>query len=1008
MAKNNNLKDNLVLFKYLLNNLGLRQLDGIREILKRQKEGFDEEGRSYFFSALKGYLIYEFDLETYDENIKSYLDHINKFRNEKINLKYYQYLAILFTEIFLEKLQNKEEFLRDINNYCEENDYKLFEESDLSKLAYWMATGSGKTLIMHINYLQYHKYNTKFLDNIILLTPNQDLSNQHLEELKKSNIPSKLFDGSTALKELIQIIDIHKLTEEKKGQGVSVEVSSFEGNNLVFVDEGHKGFSGEKWKKLREQISKIGFTFEYSATFEEAIGSKKNKLLEEYSKSIIFDYSYRFFYFDGFGKEFTVMNLKETEYNEHKNLILVYNLLSYYQQIKFFGDNENKIQDFLFDKPLWAFIGNTVTGQKSNPQKNIVSDLEYILNFFNKFLNERDNFIEIIDNILDNKTGLIGKDGELNSDNLFAYIKSKKLNKENIYEDILSLVFNAKVNQRLELNVIEGSQGEIALKVANSETFFGLIYIGDTSSFKKKIEEEGELLIRDHKFSDSLFDNINLNTSPLNILIGSKKFIEGWNSYRVSSMGLLNMGSSKGSQIIQLFGRGVRLRGYKNLMKRSESLISEAKLEKSEVPKDIAVLETLNIFGIKADYVKTFQEQLQKQGINQTVSMELKVEKNHDFLKKNLLTMRLKENAQFNETLILEFDGKLNSINIDLKPKISSFSSHSDSGLESERDEIEFPLEDYLNFVDLDNIYFNLYDFKQQKGFFNLYFNKDILKSILEEKNYKIFIDKSKKSKNFSDIKFAEKLCVRILKTYMKNFYNMYKRKWASDKLEYAVLDEQNENFQDYAITIDKREKLVLKNIKELIETTNTFYEEDNKELPSIFFDKHLYQPLIVFNRKITTTPTGLNEGEVKFIKDIRKFFSEQKENPKLNGYEFFIFRNLSKKGIGIFTETNNFYPDFILWAINENVQKIAFIDPKGLVHGIDEKIAKMNLNSILKYIEQKLGRVDVELFSFILSTSSYEDIKRAYSLEKDEFESRNVLFQEESDYIEKLIFKIL
>ena len=48
--------------------------------------------------------------------------------------------------------------------------------------------------------------------------------------------------------------------------------------------------------------------------------------------------------------------------------------------------------------------------------------------------------------------------------------------------------------------------------------------------------------------------------SSINILIGSKKFSEGWNCWRVSTMGLMNIGQSEGSEIIQLFGRGVRLK----------------------------------------------------------------------------------------------------------------------------------------------------------------------------------------------------------------------------------------------------------------------------------------------------------------------------------------------------------------------------------------------------------------------------------------------------------------
>ena len=37
--------------------------------------------------------------------------------------------------------------------------------------------------------------------------------------------------------------------------------------------------------------------------------------------------------------------------------------------------------------------------------------------------------------------------------------------------------------------------------------------------------------------------------------------MEGWNSWRVPNMGLLNIGRQEGSQIIQLLGRGVRLKG---------------------------------------------------------------------------------------------------------------------------------------------------------------------------------------------------------------------------------------------------------------------------------------------------------------------------------------------------------------------------------------------------------------------------------------------------------------
>ncbi len=81
-------------------------------------------------------------------------------RNETdFSLKYFQYLAILFSEYYFEKLAlSKVQLLQELNgyadDYCAEANINAisFEETDLQKLAYWMATGSGKTLLMHINY----------------------------------------------------------------------------------------------------------------------------------------------------------------------------------------------------------------------------------------------------------------------------------------------------------------------------------------------------------------------------------------------------------------------------------------------------------------------------------------------------------------------------------------------------------------------------------------------------------------------------------------------------------------------------------------------------------------------------------------------------------------------------------------------------------------------------------------------------------------------------------------
>ena len=78
------------------------------------------------------------------------------------------------------------------------------------------------------------------------------------------------------------VIDINKLADADGDKTVAID--SFEGNNLVLVDEGHRGSGGEVWKGYRNKLTQEGFSFEYSATFGQAIaaltGKDRQALLE--------------------------------------------------------------------------------------------------------------------------------------------------------------------------------------------------------------------------------------------------------------------------------------------------------------------------------------------------------------------------------------------------------------------------------------------------------------------------------------------------------------------------------------------------------------------------------------------------------------------------------------------------------------------------------------------------------------------------------------------------------
>ena len=576
--------EKLVLNSYLLSLLGVDSFEELAKDLKSsQLEELDESDNSLFYHQLSNNIsvkrkISNDKLQMYDENIVRHTKDIGR----DIKWKYFQYLSLLFIEIYLDKyFESKAQLLEDLNSYLREfntdidSNEKLvrYDETELNKLALYNATGSGKTLLLHINILQFNHYakGKIKINKTVLITPNEGLSNQHLDEFKASNIEAEIFSkDSKGLFEsnAIEIIEITKLGEENGDKTVAVD--SFEDNNLVFIDEGHRGSSGDKWKINREKLSENGFAFEYSATFAQAInaaGTKKKELENEYTKAIIFDYSYKYFYNDGYGKDYSILNLSEDS-DEIKQTYLTASLLSFYQQMKIYESSKGMIKPYLIEKPLMVFVGSSVNAVRTESKKQ-VSDVVDVLLFIDEFIKSKSESIANIDKIMSFDSGLQTTKGVDIFENKFSFLETTKLNASQLFDDMLNLIFNAS-NGTLHIENLKGVDGEIALRIGENE-YFGVINVGDSDKLVKICEANG-MSIASRDFSSSLFKTINDTTSNLNILVGSKKFSEGWSSWRVSTMGLMNIGKKEGSQIIQLFGRGVRLKGYDFCLKRSRAI----------------------------------------------------------------------------------------------------------------------------------------------------------------------------------------------------------------------------------------------------------------------------------------------------------------------------------------------------------------------------------------------------------------------------------------------------
>jgi hypothetical protein len=496
------------------------------------------------------------------------------------------------------------------------------------------------------------------------------------------------------------------------------------------------------------------------------------------------------------------------------------------------------------------------------------------------------------------------------------------------------------------------------------------------------------------------------------MLIGAKKFLEGWNSWRVSSMCLLNIGKREGTQIIQLFGRGVRLKGKGYCLKRSRFI-------EGPHPRYLEILETLNIYGVKADYMETFREVVEREDVQFYQEITLKPEIIEPF-PEYLKILKPKEEVPFTrEVFILQPEDGVEA-RIDLSPRGIVIDGRVEQAIiATTYIQPRFIDKKLLDILDWNEILFSILQYKNEKGWFNFIVTKENLKQIMYQQKYRLFCPDmylQNPGKNFSETyERITNLVIIILKKYFERFYAHKRNSWEKDKFKVTTLQKTDENIlKEYRLQIAEDEQRLIEEIKKLIETKEIFAIKGNVTLSNAYFQNHLYQPLLIRpnTNKIITIPVGLNEGEAKFVEDLSNYLKTNPEN--LKNCEVYLLRNLTRsKGIGFF-QTNTFYPDFILWVIKDKKQKIIFIDPKGLGHIRDLDHPKLNLHKYLKTnIQPNLDDPQVTLDAFIVSYTTYNIVEQMFRHDhvgRTELETnKHILFQYEKEgihnptYIEKM-----
>ena len=1109
--------EHLILNRWLLSlfhKSSLPELKAVLESVEQEHDFVANDGHSHFYHRLTNVLFFDHDnplstqdLATYDLRLVQYWRQITVKRNlqsgHELRPKYFQYLSLLFTEIYLDwyfnrKSQLQEKLNQQLAQYAKEmgkeaqafEDYRL---NDLNKIAFWNATGSGKTLLMHVNILQYLHYfkagKSAKPDKVIVLTPNEGLSRQHKEELELSGFSASLFDKNITAQAsfnfsvdevgiglCVEIIDVNKLADKSGDKTVSVE--AFEGNNLVLVDEGHRGTSGEQWLLRREALVKGGFAFEYSATLGQAVAGGKtiakqveekqkakakllfNKgslkglseedlaklalddmemakvrttaVLEIYAKSVLFDYSYKHFYNDGYGKESLILNIQKQGFDEHLPVYFVAGLLSFYQQLYLFEQHKSVLTDWNIEKPLMVFVGNKVADDNSDIL-TVVRQLAF-------FVNEPQTVQKWLKDLLSDNAQLLNDKNQHIFKGRFVPLLSFVDDVQGLYQDMLRKIFGTSHASRLRLTHLKKSDGELALSLGEHGTKFGVINIGDASGLLKTAQENfaDEFDAVSDEFNGGLFAQINEHQSPVNILIGSRKFTEGWSSWRVSTMGLLNMGKGEGSQIIQLFGRGVRLKGRDWSLKRSVPNMR---------PKGVFLekLETLNIFGINADYMEVFRGYLADEDIaisDEMLMLDFPVQKRLPSVK--LKTLQLKEEVKGNrkqsfkrvEKQIYLFEipkkwqNKIKEIEISLDryAKVQSIASKGNA-IATAPNEMRYEAKlntAWFDFFDWDKIYLTISQFKHQQTWYNLRLDKDKLRQFAETSDwYRLYIPKSALAvDSFAQIQLQQEILTDLLLEYVRAFYQRLKSAYEGQFYEVVEVSEDNGSMLDkYQFSLpDNDDGNAIKQRLEMLANSSGSLKNGvtevfggDKGLQMLCLDGHLYAPIFACLERaelpFSIQPLAIgDESEWRLMSDL----VSAKESGKLSewtyGKDLYLLRNASNKSKGLgFALAGNFYPDFLLWLVDNQTGKqwLSLIDPKG-IRNMDLDHAKFGLHDELQKLASELKIETPILSAFILSITKQADLINASHISTQELTDKHILFIDNNQVYLKQMFKMI
>jgi hypothetical protein len=332
--------------------------------------------------------------------------------------------------------------------------------------------------------------------------------------------------------------------------------------------------------------------------------------------------------------------------------------------------------------------------------------------------------------------------------------------------------------------------------------------------------------------------------------------------------------------------------------------------------------------------------------------------------------------------------------------------------------------------VDWERAYLDLLEYKERKRFGNLVIPPDAPRQIIAQAEparlYRLVADEAVvKPTSFGSRLLLQEAVTNILRKYMEDFYRVRRERWESSRMVYRTLDENDPNLSfnrqaikdgktGYVVKVRRSERGLIEAIEKLDADIKRLTQKEAGDLPRLHFDRHLYQPLLLKHDGIVgIAPPILAPSEAQFVNDLKAYWGQEKDK-SLAGQQVYLLRNLSRgSGIGFFEE-RGFYPDFILWIMGGQQQRIVFIEPHGMLHEgphINNDKARLHerLPELAEQIASRSAQKDVTLDSYIISATPYDDLRKKYddgTWDRAKFSAAHILFLErnsEYDYVARI-----